>query len=139
MEPKKKRFFKVFHFNSNNELQDKDKLFKKPTIILDQQKYLEEQEKINQIKKQLEEQRLQKEREQKEKEEREKKDLEKENLESINYENTKPENHNEKRELNVVIDNNNTGEISLKENTNKINTNVNADETQIIVKKRTCC
>ncbi len=67
------------------------------------------------------------------------KDLEKENLESINYENTKPENHNEKRELNVVIDNNNTGEISLKENTNKINTNVNADETQIIVKKRTCC
>jgi Ras-related protein Rab-6A len=65
--------------------------------------------------------------------------LEKENLDSIKYENNKPVTQNEKKELNVILDNTNGGEISLKENTNKINENVNADETQIIVKKRFCC
>ena len=65
--------------------------------------------------------------------------LEKENLDSIQYENCKPVTQNERKELNVIVDNSNGGDISLKENTNKINTNVNADETQIIVKKRFCC
>ena len=65
--------------------------------------------------------------------------LEKENLDSIQYENSKPVTQNERKELNVIVDNSNGGDISLKENTNKINTNVNADETQIIVKKRFCC
>ena len=65
--------------------------------------------------------------------------LEKENLDSIKYENDKPVTQNEKKELNVILDNTNGGEISLKENTNKINANVNADESQIIVKKRFCC
>ena len=65
--------------------------------------------------------------------------LEKENLDSIKYENDKPVTQNEKKELNVILDNTNGGEISLKENTNKINANVNADESQVIVKKRFCC
>jgi Ras-related protein Rab-6A len=65
--------------------------------------------------------------------------LMKENLDSIKYENDKPVTQNEKKELNVILDNTNGGEISLKENTNKINANVNADESQVIVKKRFCC
>ena len=68
-------------------------------------------------------------------------DLEKENLDSIKYENNKPTTQNEKKQLNVIANNDNGGggEISLKENVNKINTNVNADESQVIVKKKTCC
>jgi Ras-related protein Rab-6A len=65
--------------------------------------------------------------------------LEKENLDSIKYENDKPTTQNEKKQLNVIVDNNIGGEISLKENMNKINTNVNADEEQVIRKKRFCC
>ena len=65
--------------------------------------------------------------------------LEKENLDSIKYENNKPVTQNEKKQLNVIVDNNIGGEISLKENMNKINTNVNADEEQVIRKKRFCC
>ena len=65
--------------------------------------------------------------------------LMKENLDSIKYENDKPVTQNEKKELNVILDNTNGGEISLKENTNKINANVNADESQVILKKRFCC
>jgi Ras-related protein Rab-6A len=65
--------------------------------------------------------------------------LMKENLDSIKYENDKPTTQNEKKQLNVIVDNNIGGEISLKENMNKINTNVNADEEQVIRKKRFCC
>ena len=65
--------------------------------------------------------------------------LMKENLDSIKYENDKPTTQNEKKQLNVIVDNNIGGEISLKENMNKINTNVNADEAQVFKKKRFCC
>ena len=65
--------------------------------------------------------------------------LMKENLDSIKYENDKPATQNEKKQLNVIVDNNIGGEISLKENMNKINTNVNADEAQVFKKKRFCC
>ena len=65
--------------------------------------------------------------------------LEKENLDSFKYENSKPSSESEKKVLNVISDNNNGGDVSLKENTNKLNTNVNADESQVILKKKRCC
>ena len=65
--------------------------------------------------------------------------LEKENLDLFKYENSKPSSEREKKVLNVISDNNNGGDVSLKENTNKLNTNVNADESQVILKKKRCC
>ena len=63
--------------------------------------------------------------------------LMKENLESSKNDNNKELfTDNMTKELNVINDNNNTGEISLKENINKINTN---DETEVIRHKKRCC
>ena len=66
--------------------------------------------------------------------------LEKENLEQYKYENTKQiTTQNDKKELNVVADSSNGGEISLKENENKMDTHINVDEIPIIFKRKKCC
>ena len=67
--------------------------------------------------------------------------LMKENLDSFRYENSRASiSETGTKELNVINDNNNPNnkaEISLKENTNKLNTN---DDAQIQVKKKkNCC
>ena len=58
----------------------------------------------------------------------------KENLDSFRYDNNKVQQEDSQAEIKVV-DNPNNGDISLKENVNKIN----QDDTLMFNKKKKCC